>query len=330
MGRILGFSVVALLVVAIMGIVGFVWVKRQIPESAKPGLICRVPVYGKLSFKDREGLDVEKGVNTGDIWEFRSYIEGGTKAAAIWTFPIDSEGDHLKLESRFEAFRTHKGRIGQSLQVRYVLVNDTKQLRVPLESFEIAEFALNEREVARQISYYDETAKAKKSVDLFKDLVDQGKLTIEVQCMDSGQYWGWRVRTCSYACRTVHSRSDISRQSLGIGLLTVFVVAIGVMASTFVKGPVATLLTFHRADRRAGLSRVHAQVDHGRTKRRRARRVVVSADHAHERHDGTGQQHRNQADAWHRQHPGRWFVATATPHPRPESLRDGSLRGQRI
>ncbi len=244
MGRILGFSVVALLVVAIMGIAGFVWVNRQIPDRAKPGLICRVPVYGTLTFLDREGQPTDKGVNTGDIWEFRSYIEGGTKGAAIWTFPIDSEADHLKLESRFEAFRTHKGRLGQSLQVRYVLINETKQLRVPLESFEIAEFALNERDVARQISYYDETAKAKKSIDLFKDLVDQGKLTIEVQCMDSGQYLGMARPDLFVRLPDRPFAVGYFKAVLGIGLLAVFVVAIGVTASTFVKGPVATLLTF--------------------------------------------------------------------------------------
>ena len=48
-------------------------------------LRARVPVYGKLRFLNRKGLPGE-GVNVGDEWTCRSYIEGGTLAAAVWTF----------------------------------------------------------------------------------------------------------------------------------------------------------------------------------------------------------------------------------------------------
>lgn len=165
MGRILGFSTVAAGIVAMMGVVGYVWVLRQVPNNAS--LICRVPVYGTLEFLDNEGNISEKGINTGDIWEFRSYIEGGTKASAVYKFPIDTPADQIKLESRFEAFRTHKGRIGQSLLVRYVLVNPTKELRVPLDSFEIQEFNLNEQFIDRKISFYDEGNKDKAARSIY-------------------------------------------------------------------------------------------------------------------------------------------------------------------
>ena len=249
MGRILGFSTVAAGVVAVMGIVGYVWVRRQVPDSSS--LICRVPVYGTLQFLDREGNVSDKGINTGDIWEFRSYIEGGTKASGLYKFPMDGPVDQIKLESRFEAFRTHKGRIGQSLLVRYVLVNPTKELRVPLESFEIKEFALNEQFIDRKISFYDEDKKDKRTVDLFEDLVhfdadDKIKsnvLTVEVQCLDSGQYLGMarpdffiRLPDRSFAV-------GYFKAVFGIWLLCVFVVSVGVTVSTFVKGPVATIVT---------------------------------------------------------------------------------------
>ncbi|GDY07119.1 MAG: hypothetical protein DWI21_01960 [Planctomycetota bacterium] len=242
MGRILGFSTVAAGIVAMMGVVGYVWVLRQVPNNAS--LICRVPVYGTLEFLDNEGNISEKGINTGDIWEFRSYIEGGTKASAVYKFPIDTPADQIKLESRFEAFRTHKGRIGQSLLVRYVLVNPTKELRVPLDSFEIQEFNLNEQFIDRKISFYDEGNKDKRTVDLFDDIVDQNSLTIAVQCLDSGQYLGMsrpdffiRLPDRSFAV-------GYFKAVFGIFLLTVFVISIGVTSSTFVKGPIATLLTF--------------------------------------------------------------------------------------
>ena len=249
MGRILGFSTVAAGVVAVMGIVGYVWVRRQVPDDAS--LICRVPVYGMLQFLDSQGNVSNKGINTGDIWEFRSYIEGGSKAAGLYKFPMDGPVDRIKLESRFEAFRTHKGRIGQSLLVRYVLVNPNKELRVPLESFEIKEFNLNEQFIDRKVSFYDEDKKDKRTVDLFEDLVyfdndetiKHDVLLIEVQCLDSGQYLGMarpdffiRLPDRSFAV-------GYFKAVFGIWLLCVFVVSVGVTVSTFVKGPVATIVT---------------------------------------------------------------------------------------
>lgn len=242
MGRILGFSSVAAGVVAIMGIVGYVWIRRQVPDNAN--LICRVPVYGTLQFLDREGNVSDKGINTGDIWEFRSYIEGGSKASAVYKFSVDGPVDRIKLESRFEAFRTHKGRIGQSLLVRYVLQNPTKQLRVPLDSFEIKEFNLNEHFIDRKISFYDEEKKDKRTVDLFDDIIDQNTLTVEVQCLDSGQYLG--MARPDFFIRLPDRTFAVGyfKAVFGIWLLNVFVISIGVTSSTFVKGPIATLLTF--------------------------------------------------------------------------------------
>ena len=242
MGRILGFATIAAGIVAIMGIIGYVWILRQVPNNAS--LICRVPVYGTLQFLDREGNVADKGINTGDIWEFRSYIEGGSKASAAYKFPIDAPVDRIKLESRFEAFRTHKGRMGQSLLVRYVLVNPTKDLRVPLDSFEIKEFNLNEQYLERKLSFYDEVRMEKREVDLFDDVVDQNSLTIEVQCLDVGQYLGMARPDFFIRLPDRPFAVGYFKAVLGIWLLTVFIVSIGVTSSTFVKGPVATLLTF--------------------------------------------------------------------------------------
>jgi ABC-type transport system involved in multi-copper enzyme maturation permease subunit len=135
-GRILGFSAIGTLILVVMGVAGHIWIKRQVPEEAQPLLVSRVPIYGTLEFTDPEG-NPGKGVNTGDIWEFRSYIEGATAASAIWTFEditeaqlVDEvdENDQvildpatgkpnkvLRLEYTFEAFRTHKGEIGRGL-----------------------------------------------------------------------------------------------------------------------------------------------------------------------------------------------------------------------
>src|SRR6185503_14048382 len=48
---------------------------------------ARVPLLGKLEFFDRTGsVRSKKGINVGNEWMYRSYVEGGTAAAAIWTF----------------------------------------------------------------------------------------------------------------------------------------------------------------------------------------------------------------------------------------------------
>jgi PDZ domain len=86
LGRMLGFSLIATLIVGVMGTVGFFWIDRQIPQSIHDRLVCKVPIYGKLSFLDRQGEPTKSGINVGDVWTFRSYIEGSTKASAIWDF----------------------------------------------------------------------------------------------------------------------------------------------------------------------------------------------------------------------------------------------------
>jgi ABC-type transport system involved in multi-copper enzyme maturation permease subunit len=134
LGRIVGFGAVVTSVVLVMGIAGYIWIQRQIPDSAQDGLTCRVPKYGNLYFKDREGQLAESGVNTGDIWAYRSYIEGNSRARAVWVFrDIDADqfGDDqaINLESRFEAFRLVKGSVDsveQGLEGQYTLVNNRR------------------------------------------------------------------------------------------------------------------------------------------------------------------------------------------------------------
>lgn len=140
MGRILGFSAIGTLILVVMGVAGYIWIKRQVPDRAQSLLVARVPVYGELTFTDRNGNPSQAGVNTGDIWEFRSYIEGATAASAIWTFddvtpdqlveitdPVTGETSKaLRLEYNFEAFRTHKGRMGEGLKAQFRVMNDLR------------------------------------------------------------------------------------------------------------------------------------------------------------------------------------------------------------
>ena len=135
----IGYSAVGLLLLGLMSVVGYFWLTRQITDMND--LNCRVPVYGSLEFIDREGKPAESGINVGDKWMFRSYVEGATKSRAIWHFDGISESSlwtdksdgeaetpKLKLESMFESFRTTKGRdMTKGLIAQFTLVNNVRE-----------------------------------------------------------------------------------------------------------------------------------------------------------------------------------------------------------
>tara|TARA_R110002072_G_scaffold99008_1_gene217918 strand:- start:9450 stop:11066 length:1617 start_codon:yes stop_codon:yes gene_type:complete len=251
LGRMLGFASVGTMILVIMSAVGYVWIQRQVSDNVE--LFCRVPVYAVagpegVAFLDRSG-NPGKGVNVGDVNETRSFIEGGTRAAGIWTFPLNEEADTLKLESRFEAFRTFKGDMNRSIRVRYVLVNEEKSLRVPLPTFEVNEFGTNEMDVARKQIWTDEQTLEKKEVDIYKDLAipseagTYGSLVVHVQCLDRAQYLGvsrgdFFIRLPDRSFTTGYCKAVI-----GVWLKVLIIAMFSVTASTFVKFPVATLLS---------------------------------------------------------------------------------------
>jgi hypothetical protein len=259
-GRMLGFSLVATFIVGLMGCVGYVWIDRQIPQSAHGQMVCKVPYYGHLSFIDRQGEPATQGINVGDVWTFRSYIEGSTKATAIWDFnnisgamltPVVSKGgsksDYLRLQTSFESFRSHKGIMSSGLLCELTLVNPDKNLRVPLPPFEVAEYRGdgNQTWVPRKVEYYDSESKQKRTVDLIDDLVGQGgRLKIEARCLNSEQYLGMARPDLFIRIADRDFAVGYFKALGGVWMEAILVVMIGVAVSCFVKGPVATLLTF--------------------------------------------------------------------------------------
>ncbi|MBL8818500.1 MAG: hypothetical protein JNL58_20905 [Planctomyces sp.] len=132
-GRILGFSSVATLVLGLMGLIGYGWILRQVPAEVQSHLTCRVPVFGQLYFIDPAGQPSRTGINVGDPWMFRSFVQGNSRARAVWVFrnmTPETVGDELTLESRFEAFRTVKGSessIKSGMEAQYVLVKNPRE-----------------------------------------------------------------------------------------------------------------------------------------------------------------------------------------------------------
>ena len=259
LGRILGFSLISTMIVAIMGVVGFIWIDRQIPAASRDKMVCKVPLYGRLSFLDRQGEPAQAGINVGDVWTFRSYIEGTTKAAAIWDFdnvnanlltsmtvPDSDQTEWMRLQTNFESFRTHKGTIGSGLLCQMTLVNPESKLRVPLQAFEVAEYRGdgNQTLVLRKIQFYDSQAKQNKTVDLISDVVSDGRLRVEVRCLNNEQFLG--MARPDLFVRTVDRPFVVGffKAISGIWLESLVVVMIGVSVSCFLKGPIAVLLTF--------------------------------------------------------------------------------------
>src|SRR5262245_53871768 len=142
LGRILGYCAIGGLVLGGMAGVGYIWIKRQLPPTMSAQLMARVPIYGTIRFidnegnvEDQQGNLLKAGINVGDEIMFRSYIEGNTKARAVWEFSnldlsrLEREGG-LILESSFQSFRTFKGNIERQLTCQFTLVNPEKKLRV--------------------------------------------------------------------------------------------------------------------------------------------------------------------------------------------------------
>ncbi len=247
LGRMFGVGIIGTLVLAIMGGTGYIWILRQVSPAGQSQLTCRQPIPGELTFLDREG-NPGKGVNTGDLWEFRSYIEGATKSRAIWAFsnlgPSAFRPDGtLVIENRFLGFRAHKGDMNRSLLYRLTLVNPETGARAEIPINQINEFRNRTDEVPAELPGTVDGVEKKLSVQ--KDLVSsKGQLLVEAACVDPGQYIG--MARVDLFIRTPDNSfaSGYFKAVFGIELMMLLIVLLGVTASTFLKGPVATLLTF--------------------------------------------------------------------------------------
>ncbi|MBL8851487.1 MAG: ABC transporter permease [Planctomycetaceae bacterium] len=275
-GRMLGYGLMTTMVLVVVALFGWVWIKRVVPARSQAQLISRVPVFSSADdvkdaffFIDRAGNRQQFAVNVGDIWDHRSFIEGQTNSRAVWQFENLNPsriGDDLRIEYRFEAFRSHKGNVdeGEGVRFRLFFVNEAKKLRVPFPQtgagVEIREFTQETvrgatagteeeqavlripRELRAEVAG-DPSATGEK-VDLFTDVMDNGKLQVEVVCLDAGQYVGAARTDLFIRLPDRPFAASYFKAMFGIWLMVLLVIMIGTTASTFLKGPVATLLTF--------------------------------------------------------------------------------------
>lgn len=216
------------------------------PEGA---LQARVPIYGKLRFLDRDGQPALKGISVGKEWEYRSYIEGRTLATAIWSFegitPQQFSEDHLPVAVTLSVFRTYKADI--ETRVRGVLIVNSTDPRRPLQcepiGFESEEFLVQHFRIPRKLRSLAMDGTTGREIDLFDDLVHDGKLEIWVRCDDPGQYFGMAQSDLYLEAPDASVGWNFVKAYLGIWFQMVIVVCLGVAFSTFLSSPVAILAT---------------------------------------------------------------------------------------
>ncbi|REK09927.1 MAG: ABC transporter permease [Planctomycetota bacterium] len=203
---------------------------------------ARVPEYGELRFRDRSGAAVSRGINVGNEWKYRSFIEGATLAAAVWRFDgITPEryGDSLPIEMTVRVFRSHKGDIEQPIRGTLKLRNPRNiGIESAVEVFQAKDGTVNPIEIPRKL-----TTPEGRTIDLFEDLAPEGELEIEMQCLDSGQYFGVAKADLYLRARDASFQVNFIKGFLGIWVRMLLVTSLGVMFSTFLSGPVAMLAT---------------------------------------------------------------------------------------
>ena len=231
-------------------------------------LVARVSVYGKLRFVDNDRNEKDKGRNVGDEWTYRSYIEGGTLAAAIWTFEDvrpETFPSRLPVEMTLGVYRTYKGDIEERIPGSLLVRNPKTGLTAEAKIFKSREFSTDVQYIPREILaanvYYlkrddqgkdgvryvreevDTRTASKPQLDLFEDLTDDGKMEIWLQCLSPQQFLGAAQADMYLRARDASFALNFAKGYFGIWMQMVLVIAFGVMFSTFLSGPVAMIAT---------------------------------------------------------------------------------------
>jgi hypothetical protein len=217
--------------------------KTTVETGPVQGLfVARVPIYGKLRFQSREGHEAAQGISVGDEWTYRSYIEGGTLAAAIWSFENINEKDFpdgLPLEMTISIFRTQMGDIVSGIPGSLWLRNPGTGMKVEARVFAAKAFATDEQFIPRKLQAPDGHW-----LDLYRDLVtDDGRLEIWLQCAQPAQYFGMAQPDLYVRARDASFAWNFAKCYLGIWMQMELLLAFGVALSTFLSGPVAMVVT---------------------------------------------------------------------------------------
>jgi hypothetical protein len=214
--------------------------------GATEGLLeARRPLRGTLRFLDREGRPSTKGISVGSEWTYRQYIEGGSLAAAIWKFEGISERDYpdgLPLEMIVRVFRTYKGTIEKGIKGSVRVRNPASGVQTDPFYFTAREFTIDSLLIPRKLASTS-TDGGTRQIDLFQDIVADGRVEVILQCLEPAQYYG--VAQADFYLRAGNGSFAVNyaKSCLGILFSMLLVTAMGVMFSTFLGGPLALFAT---------------------------------------------------------------------------------------
>jgi hypothetical protein len=208
-------------------------------------LEARRPLRGTLRFLDREGRPSTKGISVGSEGTYRQYIEGGSLAAAIWKFEGISEREYsngLPLEMIVRVFRTYKGTIEKGIKGSVRVRNPASGLQTDPFYFTAREFTIDSLLIPRKLASTS-TDGGTRQVDLFQDIVADGRVEVILQCLEPAQYYG--VAQADFYLRAGDGSFAVNyaKSCLGILFSMLLVTAMGVMFSTFLGGPLALFAT---------------------------------------------------------------------------------------
>ncbi len=198
-----------------------------------------------LTFLDREGRPTKKGLNVGNQWHYRGYIEGNSRMAARWRFRNITPQRYpkgLPLEMTLSVFRAHKGDIERGILGSIVLENPRTGMRSVAQNFIAREYSVFQMLIPRFLKAKDpENPDLELEVDLFDSLVDNGELIIEIQCLESRQYFGMAKPDLYIKVTDGSFRINFLKGLYTIWLQMFLMVAAGVMFSTFLNAAIALL-----------------------------------------------------------------------------------------
>jgi hypothetical protein len=204
-------------------------------------LEARRPLRGRLRFLDREGKPADKGISVGSEWAYRQYIEGGTAAAAVWTFEGVSEEafpDGLPLEMTIRVFRTYKGTITEGIQGTIQIRNPSNQLRSEAFPIVAREFTIDEFWIPRKLNTVLADGRVREA-DVYADFVADGRIEVWLQCLEPAQYYGVAQADFYLRAGAGSFALNYAKSCLGAWFAMLIVTALGVMFSTFLSAPVA-------------------------------------------------------------------------------------------
>jgi hypothetical protein len=203
-------------------------------------LMARVPIYGTLTFRARDGKP-GPGVNVGKEWTYRSYIEGGSLAAAVWTFRGITEQafpDGLPIEMNISVYRTYKGQIEKGIPGSLSLRNPETGKTVEVRIFTARDYTIDTQFIPREI-----VSSTGEKLDLFKDLVSNGSVEVWLRCVAPQQYFGAAQADMFLRAPDGYFTLNFIKGYIGIWLQMMLLIVLGVMFSTFLSAPVAILAT---------------------------------------------------------------------------------------